>query len=326
MNGNYAQVSWSDDLDVLDEPLTELEKLQVSVSAVITAYNRADYLRYALDSVLSQSMSVREVIVIDDCSDVDLRTVIDDFKVGATSHDYTGEIRYFRFDKNRGANAARNFGASMAQSEWIAFLDDDDVWLSDKIHRQIAALSKLQPSLQPIAALCSYRFLSNGEVHAGPSTGVVSLNKLKRGNPYCGASGLIVKTDVVQEQRFDESLPCGQDWDAYVRLAHRGNIIYLSDALYLYRRGSHEGLTTKAKALSIEEADHRLASSFKHQEWLGPWHFRVRAAGQLLSYVFYKQDKFQWIRKSVEVAGPLATGFVLARKVLNKGRTLWSGG
>lgn len=326
MNGSEAVVSWPDELDTLNESPVPGSKLDVSVSAIITAYNRSDYLRYALDSALSQSVPLREIIVIDDCSDVDLRAVVNEFKVGAEEGSLSGEIRYFRFDKNRGANAARNFGASMAQSDWVAFLDDDDVWLSDKIYRQMRALSHVESPIQPIAALCSYRYLNNGEAHLGPPSGLVSLSKLKRGNPYCGASGLIVRTDVVQQRGFDESLPCGQDWDAYVRLAQHGNVIYLADALYLYRRGSHEGLTTKAKAMSIDEAEHRLASSFKHQEWLGQWHFRVRAAGQLLSYVFYKRDKLKWVMKSIQIAGPVATTFVLARKVLKKGRLLWSRG
>lgn len=323
MSVSKAQRSWQSELDTLDETGSDETDISVSVSAIITAYNRADYLRYALDSALSQSLPLQEIIVVDDCSDVDLRAVVNEFKKNSEQSVLSDNIRYFRFDKNRGANAARNFGASMAQGDWVAFLDDDDVWLSDKISRQMKALSKLESPLEPIAALCSYRYLNNGEAHMGPSSGLVSLAKLKRGNPYCGASGLIVKTEVVQQRSFDESLPCGQDWDAYVRLAQHGNVIYLADTLYLYRRGSHEGLTNKAKSLSIEEAEHRLASCFKHKEWLGQWHFRVRAAGQLLSYVFYKRDKFKWIRKSVQVAGPLATGFVLARKLVRKSRPAW---
>jgi len=302
------------------------------ISTIITAYNRPDYLYYALESALSQSYPSQQIVIVDDASPADLNKVISELDGVARSHKFAGEIIYHRQDSNQGANAARNKGIELATGDWLAFLDDDDVWLPEKNLEQISRLVLAENTIEelnsgrqdkpagPIAALCSYRFLESGELRSGLPDGPVELELLKRGNPYCGASGLIVKRAVIDKLKFDEGLPCGQDWDMYVRLAQMGEMIYSSKELYLYRRGSHDSLTTKAKRLSLQEADSRLASCYKHQDWLGKKYFRRRAAGQILSYVYYKEKRIAWVMKAIKVAGLRATMNVLLRKLTKRVR------
>src|SRR5215510_13181409 len=106
------------------------------VSVVIATYNRSRQVREAIDSVLAQTLPVREVIVVDDGSKDDTR---------AQLLAYGDRIRPF-FQTNGGASAARNLAMRMAQGSWIAFLDDDDVWQPEKIAQQWELVQK-NPSL-----------------------------------------------------------------------------------------------------------------------------------------------------------------------------------
>src|SRR5215475_7548246 len=108
----------------------------VDVSVVIATYNRSAQVKEAIDSVLAQSVPVREIIVVDDGSKDDTR-----HQLSA----YGDRIVPF-FRSNQGASAARNYGMRAARGEWIAFLDDDDVWLPTKIERQMA-LARGNPKL-----------------------------------------------------------------------------------------------------------------------------------------------------------------------------------
>ena len=92
---------------------------QLAITAVIPTYNRAHLIERAVDSVLAQTLPASEVIVVDDGSSDDTADV-----VGR----YDARVRYVHQD-NAGGAAARNLGVREARTEWVAFLDSDDIWL-----------------------------------------------------------------------------------------------------------------------------------------------------------------------------------------------------
>ena len=96
------------------------------ITAVIPAYNNGRYIKRSIDSVLSQTRPVDEIVVVDDGSTDDTAEVVSR---------YGDKVRYIRQD-NAGASAARNTGIQAATGDWIAFLDGDDEWLPDKIKLQ----------------------------------------------------------------------------------------------------------------------------------------------------------------------------------------------
>ncbi len=106
------------------------------VSVIIPAFNAGRYIRQAVDSVLSQSFTSYEVIVIDDGSTDDTGEVLQLFG---------NRIRYV-FQDNKGVSAARNHGLKLARGRFIAFLDADDYFLPDKLHEQVSAFEAI-PSL-----------------------------------------------------------------------------------------------------------------------------------------------------------------------------------
>lgn len=106
------------------------------VSVIIPTFNAARYIRYAVDSVLSQSFPSYEVIVIDDGSTDNTRDVLMSY----------GDRIHYVFQNNKGVSAARNSGLDLARGRFVAFLDADDYFLPDKLHEQVAAFKAI-PSL-----------------------------------------------------------------------------------------------------------------------------------------------------------------------------------
>lgn len=101
------------------------------VSVIIPTYNRAGFLEEALKSVLNQTYSNLEIIVVDDGSTDNTKEVLKPFK---------DKIKYF-YQENKGPAAAKNTGLKSANGEYIAFLDSDDLWPSSKIEIQIENIS-----------------------------------------------------------------------------------------------------------------------------------------------------------------------------------------
>jgi len=111
----------------------------VSISVVIPAYNASLFIAETLRSVLAETYPFNDFFFIDTASTENTADIAESF--GAS-------VRVFRQPNARQA-AARNFGVSQATSEWIAFLDADDLWLPHKIERQLAELAR-----NPHADLC----------------------------------------------------------------------------------------------------------------------------------------------------------------------------
>ena len=108
-----------------------------NVSVILPAFNRVSLLGRAIDSILSQTYSDFELIVVDDCSTDNT----EQFVAELASKD--GRIRYIKHSENSGVATARNTGIDLSAGRYIAFQDDDDEWLPDKLERHVAILDSL---------------------------------------------------------------------------------------------------------------------------------------------------------------------------------------
>ena len=120
------------------------------VSVVMPAYNAEKYIGEAIRSVRSQTYTNWILLVIDDCSTDHTVDIVQGF---VNTDD---RIRLFRNDRNLGAAKTRNRGLDLSEGEWVALLDSDDVWHSDKLEKQLAAA--LDSGSEII--YCSYSLIS----------------------------------------------------------------------------------------------------------------------------------------------------------------------
>jgi glycosyltransferase involved in cell wall biosynthesis len=112
-----------------------------SISVVVTVYNRFELTKRAVESVLAQSIPVSEVILIDDGSFDGTSELLPQYL--AANPTWRERVRYFH-QENLGPGAARNSGLAQAKSEWLAFIDNDDLWLPQKLEWQFRALEQFK--------------------------------------------------------------------------------------------------------------------------------------------------------------------------------------
>ena len=115
--------------------MTASDTTEPLVSAVIPTHKRAVTLPRALQSALAQTYRKMEVVVVIDGPDAETKRALKQIN--------DPRVRIVQLESNVGGGGARNAGVSAARGEWIAFLDDDDEWLPEKIERQIALLTSV---------------------------------------------------------------------------------------------------------------------------------------------------------------------------------------
>ncbi len=184
------------------------------ISVIIPTYNRADRLRRAIESVLSQSLLPAEIIVVDDGSTDHSAELV--AQIGRSS---STPIGYFQ-QPNRGPAAARNHGLRKACSCYIAFLDSDDQWQGDKLAVQYQALRSRPEFLISHTAERWYRndeHLNQKKYHL-PSHGMIFKQSLR----LCcvGMSTVMAHRNLFRRVGlFDETLRCCEDYDLWLRVS-----------------------------------------------------------------------------------------------------------
>ncbi len=270
--------------------------MSFTVSVVITTFNRPKELIEALDGVYTQISQPKEVIVVNDASSLPY----DEVKQRFSEQD---NFQYIYLETSSGANKARNIGVEQATGDIIAFLDDDDIWMPDYLLEHVTAYEQGAD-----AVVSGYQNLGKEDEVFVQSSDIVDANILKTGNQYCGMSGFSMKRELALKERFDESLPNGQDWDMYVRLLQNGySLRNIPKAIFYYRFQNMDGIGAKVARMTPEEAIVRLRSADKHRAFLGDEFYRRRVAAQLLVYLPLKRQKMKWVMTSIQRAGLLIT-------------------
>ena len=187
------------------------------VSVIIPTYNRAAKVRKAIESVLNQTFSDLEVVVVDDGSSDDTGKILQET--------YGDRIRYFA-QPNQGASAARNRGLAEARGEWIALLDSDDLWEKEKLEWQFKALERFgaqcgacytdvrfmnHPETRTMFELAEESYQHEGTMGINPDVLRVLLRPGRAGMVVCTCS-LMARADVVAKSGgFDTNLRFGED-------------------------------------------------------------------------------------------------------------------
>lgn len=211
------------------------------VSVILPTRNRAEFLQLAIKSVLSQTEVRLELIIVDDASSDSTQNVI------AHYIKQDERVRCIRNVQPEGGGGARNLGVRNAKCRWIAFIDDDDVWLPEKMARQIELLS-LNPT--SVAASCFFQQqFPSGKSKIIQLKDRPSFDDLLCGNILGGASMCIcVRETLVQIGGFDTALLSGQDWDLWIRLRERGDIVVCPEVLVIYQAHENQRISNNMNA------------------------------------------------------------------------------
>jgi GT2 family glycosyltransferase len=202
------------------------EEESVLVSVVIPAYRCAQYIVQGIESVLNQSLSKHELIVVNDGSP-------DTADLEAVLSPYADRIRYFK-QATKGPSGARNTGIRNAFGKYIAFLDGDDYWTIDHLAKNVGILEK-DPRLSLV--YCDCILVKNGQPYSrvfyvqDQSTHVTFESLLLQSSTISTSSVVVSRDAIMAAGGFDESLYRCEDFDMWLRLAvSGGRMAYHPDA------------------------------------------------------------------------------------------------
>lgn len=196
------------------------------VSIIIPAYNAEQFIAATIESALAQTLKDTEVIVIDDGSKDGTARVVQTFP----------NVRYVR-QANGGVSSARNHGAALAQGQFLAFLDSDDIWHPDKLRQQVQALGQHPDSVFSRTAFThedvdEQRIRKGAERQDAPHRIIPDLLPSFL-HPYFATSTVMVRKSAFDEAGgFDTSLRIAEDVDFYLRvLAKHPKMILMTETL-----------------------------------------------------------------------------------------------
>jgi glycosyltransferase involved in cell wall biosynthesis len=225
-----------------------------AVSVILPTYNRAATLRRAAQSVLNQTYRDLELIVVDDGSKDGSAEVI------AALADH--RVRFVQHPENQGGSAARNTGLRLARGRYVAFQDSDDVWVDEKLARQVAHMEE-NPDLGLVYCGMTSVADRQGCAHGskvvrytpGPEIGAVAGNILGElaARSFISTQTILVRRDVLSAAGgFDAELPALQDWDLTLRLAGICKVGCVPDSLvFAYFSGDSVSLNQAKRSRAL---------------------------------------------------------------------------
>ncbi|MBE9039697.1 glycosyltransferase [Oscillatoriales cyanobacterium LEGE 11467] len=250
-----------------------------TISVIIPVYNGAGTIQETIESVLNQTFTDFEIVVIDDGSKdntVDVVKSIGDYRVKVFSY------------ANAGQGESRNRGIDRATGEYLAFIDADDLWTEDKLEKQLAALQE-NPHAEVAYSWVNYidessKFIRQGgriEVNGDAYGHLLLTDFLENG------SNPLVRREAFDEVgNFDKDLPPAEDWDMWLRLAAKYDFVCVPQAQILYRMTSTSQSTNVVR---LERSCRRvLDRAFAVKKADSLQHLQPQSLANLYQYLTYK--------------------------------------
>ena len=200
------------------------------VSVLIPAYNAMEFLPATIASVLAQTYQDFEVIVVNDGS-------IDD--VEGWVNELPDQRVKLVSQSNKGLASARNTGLATAKGDYIAFIDADDLWLPNKLEKQVQLLDT-QPDVGLVytwISLIDETGQPQGKLRKNHAQGNVWVQLTTHNIVECGSVALVRRECFDKVGLFDDTLPfsCSEDWDMWLRIAAHYSFGSVAEPLVQYR-------------------------------------------------------------------------------------------
>ena len=233
------------------------------VSVVMPVFNRAHLVPRVVGSILAQTYSNLDVVIVDDRSTDDI--------AGAIAALNDPRVRLIRRERNGGAAAARNTGILAARADWIAFHDSDDYCTSDRVELSVRKLMDLPQDYIGVYGIALF-YKEGSEANYGqretfflPSplerqlSGDLS-TRTQQGNMMNLPTFLVRKSALQSAGLFDEKLRQNEDWDLCLRLTQQGKFGFVPEFLIL----SPNPIDPLIAAVKISHSARQGAGSFVH--------------------------------------------------------------
>ena len=258
----------------------------IKISVVIPCYNAEAFIKDAVESVLNQSVKPYEIIIINDGSTDNTVKILESYK---------DNIKIIN-QENKGDCSARNRGMEEAKGDWIAFLDADDLWVPEKLRKQIDII---KGHINEIVCVHSgfYLLFENGKVNPDrrceESSGIQN-NTIEEFilYPQVNTSTAVIKK--MDDIRFPEGYTQGGDMLFFARLSLAGKFYFISDPLAYYRQ--HSNQITKNPDAWVVHFKNRFKWIEENRELLGE-HRVALLKQQLKNQIIYWLQLARWNRQ-----------------------------
>jgi len=245
------------------------------ISVIIPTFNRSLFLLPAMESVLAQSFTAMELIVVDDGSTDDTPELV----AAMQRKSGTTPVIYIQ-QRNRGAAAARNTGIRAAAGDVLCFLDSDDTFVRDKLARQFARLEQ-SPRLISHTRETWYRrgTLLNQKKKHHPPDGDIFQASLRM--CVVGMSTVMIRRPLFEHYGlFDDTLPCCEDYDFWLRVSTKERFLLVDEPLTVKNGGRADQLSVRYR--------------------MGMDRFRIRSLVKLLEERNLDRHQYSLARKELE--------------------------
>lgn len=200
------------------------------VSIIIPTYNRATLIKEAINSVLQQTYSDFEILVVDDGSTDNTKEVMTEIE--------NEKVQYIQLDRNYGACHARNVGIEKASGIYIAFQDSDDIWYRNKLEKQVDFLLEHNADMTFCQLLSTREGSDKKILHPSKNYKLTEIDFYETLKNFLGSTQtFLLKKECFDTVRFDEELPRYQDWEFLMQVARSYKIVYQPELLVVQRLG-----------------------------------------------------------------------------------------
>lgn len=238
------------------DPAGPIEAGAPLVSVIIPSYNRGYCIGACIESVLAQTLGDFEIIVVDDASSDDTRD-----RVAAIPDP---RVSYLALAANQGGAVARNTGIRRARGEFVAFLDSDDLWLPDKLARQVEGLRRLGPGCGlSYTWLCCVDDDGVETLRIHPEIDGDCFQQMLVSNFIGSFSNLVVrKALLVEAGGLDEAFRSCQDWDLFIRLCRHSSVHCERAYLVRYLQSVTDKVRISTNPRSVVQGHRRILAKF----------------------------------------------------------------
>ena len=229
----------------------------VRISVLMTAYNNASLIGETIESVLNQTFTDFELLICDDASADDTWQTIENYRLKDQ------RIKTFRNEANLGIAANRNKLLSLAQGQYVAMHDNDDISLPERLHTQYEYMEK-HPDVVACGSFLEYFDERDGrQLRTYPASHTELRQRLYRDCPI-GTPSLFMRTDIARKAGgFGLGYKYTDDLDLYFRLIPFGNLANIQQVLVKYRR--HSNANSIKNFLVLERETLEIRYKYKQQ-------------------------------------------------------------